>query len=166
MLNLLARSGGYTGLMNRIIRALAIGVVVLAPQLLSGCVTGASRGGYVGRPITEAVARLGTPHQIADYQGSGRYFSWGTSDVIIMGEGYASPSNWLTRMTRVDPEADRMDEARREALPPWIVSPAFRANICTLTLVAQWDEARRAWITRKVIDKGPGRGGRCGMRLD
>jgi hypothetical protein len=149
--------------MNWILRALGILGFGAAPQLLGGCATAANAGAYVGRPITEAVARLGKPHEVLDYQGGGRYFSWSTSDVIITGEE-PSPSNWLTPTTRVDPSADRMDEAQLESLPPWIVSPGHDPRICTLTLVARWDEARRGWITKKVIRKGPGPGGRCGLR--
>ena len=128
---------------------------------LAGC---ASFGGgpYVGRPIADVVRELGPPETIADYQSGGRYFSWSTSDVRVQFGEAENPANWLEPMTRVSAPED-VEEVTR--LPDYIVSPPFRPRICTFTLVAEWDAAAKAWIARKAIRKGAGRGGRCGLRV-
>jgi hypothetical protein len=50
-------------------------------------------------------------------------------------------------------------------LPDYVVEPEFRPSLCSLTLVAEWDARAGAWIARKVIRRGAGRGGYCGMRI-
>ena len=140
-------------------------VLSAAGSLVSACATVGSSGGYIGRPIAEVVQQLGPPHSVADYQGVGRYFTWGTSDMIIMGEGADNEANWLTPFTRIDRGPGPEELEAYQGLPPWIASPPFKPDPCSLTLVAQWDGARRAWIARKAIRKDAGKGGRCGLRI-
>ena len=50
------------------------------------------------------------------------------------------------------------------SLPDYVVAPEFRPSPCSLTLVAEWDPRAGAWIARRAIRRGAGRGGHCGMR--
>src|SRR4051794_39203608 len=85
---------------------------------LGGCAAIGTSGPYVGRPIADAVRDLGPPHQVTDYQQGGRYFSWGTSDFIVMDRGADNPANWQTLGKRLDP----------------VGGPKFAPSSCSLTL--------------------------------
>ena len=131
---------------------------------LAGCASLNEPGPYAGRAMADVVRELGPPDSIADYQSGGRYFSWSTSDVRIVSEEADNPANWREPMTRTN-APQTLDEEKLISLPDYIVSPEFRPSICTLTLVAEWDAGRSAWIARRAIRGGPGPGGRCGMRV-
>ena len=112
----------------------------------------------------DVVHELGPPDRIADYQSGGRYFSWSTSDVRILSAGADNPANWLEPMTRTT-APEKLGTETLVSLPDYIVSPEFRPGPCSLTLVAEWDTAAKAWIARKAIRRGAGEGGYCGLRV-
>jgi hypothetical protein len=139
------------------------GICPLLLALASGCATAAPQPSYAGRLVADVVAQLGAPHAIADEPSGARYFTWGTSDVIVMGQGAENPDNWLLPRTRAAAaSADHLDASQPELLPS--IEGGFKPGACTLTIVADWDAARRGWVARRAIRKGAGPGGRCGMR--
>ena len=141
---------------------MAFGALVLAAA--SSCATLEPQQAFAGRPITDAVAQLGVPHAVADDVRGARYFTWSTSDVIVLGQGGDNPENWLRPRSPREAPADKMHAARPEDLPYWTDRWSFDAGRCTLTLVAQWDEVRQGWVATETIRKGAGPGGRCGAR--
>ena len=131
---------------------------------LAGCASLQSRSPFVGRPIADVVRELGPPDSVADYESGGRYFGWSTSDVRVKFGDADNPANWLEPMTRTN-APDDLDTEKLTSLPDYIVSPPFRPWPCSLTLVADWDAQAKAWIARKAVRRGAGRGGHCGARV-
>ena len=131
---------------------------------VAGCATAASHGGFVGRPVAEAVRELGPPSSVQDYQARGRYFSWGLSDMRLDDFHADNPANWLDPMTRIN-APEKLDEAKLLSLPDYIVGAPFRSSSCALTLVAAWDDGTKAWVARREIRKGPPADGHCGPRV-
>ena len=134
----------------------------LALLAVAACATGRAAGPYVGKPVAEAVALLGPPVSVADYQGKGRFFTFSRSDAQVVMEGAEDPANWTQPATRLTASPPAIGDERYQALPPLIASRSYRPDACTLTLVAEWDEDRRAWVAKRVIPRGAPPSGRCG----
>jgi hypothetical protein len=116
---------------------------------------------HVGRPIAKAVERFGPPIEVVDYHRQGRFFTFSRrAHHIVINREAANPRNWRTPMTRLD-EGAVPDRPRYRSLPNLSFSPPPAPPSCSLTLIADWDEARKAWITKRAIRGEPESGERC-----
>jgi hypothetical protein len=130
---------------------------------LAGCAGASDNQAYVGRPVGEAVAALGTPDSVSDYADGSRVFSWSTSDMVVQSEPIPTPLMWTSPARLQVAPAEPSDEAIEQFSDSPILE-RFRPWPCTFNLVARWDGARNAWQTVRAARGGPGRGGRCGAR--
>lgn len=132
---------------------------------LTGCATLGSGESRVGRPVAEAIPALGPPMAVADYHRIGRYFTFSLVHRMVIDEDAGNPANWTEPTTRLNASPPAIEEARYEVLPSVIFSPPYKPPPCTLTLIAQWSERRRAWVVKREIRRGAAPGGRCGIRV-
>lgn len=116
---------------------------------------------HIGRSVEKAVERFGPPMKVIDVHGQGRFFSfWLRGTRVMMDRDAEDPSNWTNPRTRLDP-LPAYDHGDDRSLPPMSFSPPQAPSPCTLTLVADWDKGRKAWITKKAIRREAEDGGRC-----
>jgi hypothetical protein len=112
----------------------ALAALSLAAALLGGCASDIM-GGYVGQPVTAAMARYGPPDVTFDLPDGRRAFQW-IEVSTSTSEGQA------TTRTRPDPKHGRDATTTRTEFTP----PTTSTSRCHYTMYARYNAAARDWV--------------------
>ena len=106
----------------------------LAATLLGACASDIM-GGYVGQPVTAAMARYGPPDLTFDLADGRRAFQW-------LEVSTSTSGGEATTRTRPDPRHGRGATTTRTAFSP----PTTSTSRCYYTMYARFDAATRDWV--------------------